>query len=263
MASFEVVKSLSKIKKCKKIVGICLLLLLTQFIVLNLVHGQVSYATYGCRVNLDSEGNGSVFVVYAVFAEDQPLQISSEEILFPVYNSTAILEDTMDIRDIYGKELTWSWEDSKDFLKVLIGPVDIPAGGKYEVRTSYDQNHLSRIVNETHYFAYEWDFSRIMNSPYTIRQYTIEVQVPADTLFDSYPIDYIGVSPISLNNYIIQSGSTVGLTYSFSVSDVTMNIYYRHEYGLPFFIIATSAMFILVLAIAILIVSRRRKGIGF
>ena len=249
---------MSEIKKCKKIIGIFLLLFLTQFITINRVHGQLPYATYECRVNLDSEGNGSVFVIYVIFAEDQLLQISSEEILFPVYNSTAILEETMEIRDIYGEELTWSWEDSKDFLKVLIGPVDIPAGGKYEVRTSYDQDHLSRIVNETHYFVYEWDFSRIRNSPYTIQQYTIEVQVPDDTLFDSYTIDYIGASPVNLNNYIVQRGSTVSLTYSFSVLDVTMNIHYRHEYGIPSFIILTSAMFILALAIAILILSRRR-----
>lgn len=254
---------MSKIKTYKKIIGIFLLLLLTQFITINRVHGQLPSATYECRVNLDSEGNGSVFVIYVIFAEDQPLQISSEEILFPVYNATAILENTIEIRDIYGEELTWSWENSKDFLKVPIGPEDIPAGGKYEVRTSYDQDHLSRIVNETHYFVYEWDFSRIMYSPFTIEQYTIEIQVPADTLFDSYTIDYIGASPVSLNNYIIQRGSTVGLTYTISHSDVTMNIHYRHAYGLPFFTIVTGLTFILALAITILIVTKRRKGMRF
>lgn len=221
------------------------------------------YATYQCGIKVDSKGNGDIYVIYAVFAGDQSLQFSSQEIHFPVYNSTAVLEDTIEVRDNYEKELTWSWEDSKEFLKVLIGPVNIPAGGKYEVRTSYDQQYLSEIVNETHYFVYKWDFSRIMSSPYATRQYTIEVQGPAYTLFDSYPIDYIGASPANLNNYITQSGPnghwTISLTYTFSVSDVTLNVYYIHEYGIPTFTFTMIAIIVVALAIGLTMIIRRRR----
>lgn len=255
---------LFNVKKYDKIVKICLLGLLILFNVINPTHGQVSpYATYQCGIKVDSKGNGSIFVVYAVFAGDQSLQISSEEIYFPVYNSSAVLENTTEVRDNYGKELTWSWEDSKEFLKVLIGPVNITAGGKYEVRTGYDQQHLSQIVNETHYFVYKWDFSKIMYSPYAIRKYAIEVQGPAYAFFDSYPIDYIGASPDNLNNYIIQSGPnghwTVSLTYTFSVSDVTLNVYYRHKHEIPMFTILMIMM--IPVSLAILIIAMRRRKV--
>ena len=80
----KLVEVLYSIKKFNGIAKACLLFLLIQFIAINLVHGQMPYATYYCRVGLNSQGDGKVFVTYAVFSGDQPLQISSEEIvLFP------------------------------------------------------------------------------------------------------------------------------------------------------------------------------------
>jgi hypothetical protein len=232
-------------------------MILIQSLLITFAHGQMPNATYDCRVNIDPQGNGSVDVIYAIFASDQNLQISTREIAFPVFNSSLIQTETMYVTDIYGETLTWQWDDS-EFLMVRIGPLNILPGGKYEVSINYYQENLSKIIGDYHYFVYEWDFSRIMYSPYTITQYTLQIQRPDDTLFDTFLVDYIGVSPTNLNDYVTESGATIRLAYGLSVSKVTVNIYYRHEQGLPVFTITAGMLLIMSLATLFLLMKRKR-----
>lgn len=183
---------------------------------------------------------------------------TAREILLPVYNSSAILDSTIAVKDSFDNNLASSWQNDRTSLKVTTIALNIPAGGKYEVTATYDQNSLSSIINGTHYFVYEWDFSIIFQAPYTITQYDLTFERPADTLFDSYSVDYIGISPSVLTNYITQSGTSVTLSYNFSMLKVTMNVYYKHQFGPTEFTIIT-IFFVIAMAAALTITIRRRR----
>ena len=246
--------------------GLLLLLLLVHIFLFSsaAVYGQPTpHAMYESHIKVGSDANGSVSVVYSVFAGDQSLHVSNTQLSFPVYNSTAIIETSIRIDDQYGQNYTWSWDYYKKFLKVSLGPLDIPAGGKYEINLNYDQSFLCQITNNVYYFVYEWDFSQIGQSPYTVTQYSLIFERPADGLLDSYPVTFVGTSPSSLTSYMTQSGASTAFNYTFFIQDVTLNVYYDHLYGLSTFAMVTFVfifVFILALAITIYAAIRRRKS---
>jgi len=219
---------------------------------------NTAHATYETRVKANPNGNGSVSIVYSIFAGDQSLHVPTSSIFFPIHNSSTVIENSIGVSDMLGQNYAWFWDNSNRSLRVTIGPFDIAAGGKYEIRVIYDQRSLCTIINETHYFVYGWDFSAIQNTPYTITGYDLSFERPGDTLLDSYTVTYIGTSPANLVNYMTQNGPITTFAYTFSTPMVTLNVYYRHGYGLSAFAILTVA-FALALTIALFVAIRRRR----
>lgn len=240
-----------------------MILSLAQCVLTQLVMAQSPYAVYQTEIELDLSGSASFHITYTIFAGDSELNLVLNDIRLPVLNSSSVLNGSINVVDSYGASLSWTWDDGSnlvDFLRVVIGPLSIPAGGKYEATIKYRQSSVARRVNETYYFVYEWDFAGILYSPQAIRDFLIEVKTPQSMMFDDYVITYIGTAPASLNSSIAKVGSRVTLNYSTPVQYVTLNVYFEHVQTISPFI--PSIIFIFLLTLAVFIILRRRRRAG-
>jgi len=228
---------------------------------------EVAHANYICKVKIQANGDASLSTTYTVYAGDSPLTRSSLECRIPVFNSDAVDTETIKVTDSLDRTLSWSWDYQKRFLEISFGPLDIPAGGRYDIYISFDQSQLAPTVDEEFRFVYTWDFSETRVTPFSISSYKLEVEGPNYSFFDVYPISYVGVAPSYLEALMKQTGPdtswTVTIEHTMPEEEITLNIYYEHkrELYLFFLILPSTIAAVIVMALVLTIIINRSRRV--